>query len=476
MSPWSSGDLFETRDWQERNERVWTVSDLVRVCATLVEEAFPTVLVEGEVSNVSRPASGHVYFTLKDEAARLPAVLFRSDKRRIPYELQEGAHILCRGRLSIYVQGGRFQLYVSWFEPAGLGRLMAELERLKARLAAEGLFDEDRKRPLPPYPTVVGVVTSPTGAAIRDIVKVTRRRWPARIVLSPATVQGDEAPESIVAALERLVRTVPVDVVICGRGGGSIEDLWAFNDERVVRAVASCPVPVVSAVGHERDWVLTDLAADVRAATPSAAAELVVPDKQEVLARIEALGRRLELHARRLLETRRVRLQLQQQRLEARTTFLLEPRQRLADLEHRLESAIDQTLAGRRHWLSGVSAKLRLLHPQHRIATTRDRIQRARSRLGIAAVSVLATKRRKLALLEGRLQALGPQSVLDRGYSLLLTPDGSPVRTWNQVTEGQRLEARLGRGALTCAVEERHPPKGERNGETPSTDSRLRRP
>ncbi len=267
-------------DGGPQEPKVYGVGEVVRLASRTLEQSFGVVWVEGEISNLKRIASGHVFFSLKDGGAQISAVMFRSDARRVRGKLENGDAVRCRGSLRIYEAQGRFQLYVSRIQPVGLGELMLALEELKAKLAAEGLFDPASKRPIPPAPRVLGVVTSRTGAALRDIIQVAHARSGVRIIVSHTPVQGADAPPRIVAALRRLEARPEVDTIIIGRGGGSVEDLWCFNDERVARAVAACPKPIISAVGHEVDFTLCDHAADLRAATPSAAAELAVPDER----------------------------------------------------------------------------------------------------------------------------------------------------------------------------------------------------
>ncbi len=437
---------------------IWTVSDLVRACSTTLEKRFGEVVVEGEVGSLGRPASGHVFFTLKDEGGQIQAVLFRGDRRKIPFDLQEGQRVRCTGRVAIYVQGGRFQLYVQWFEPVGLGKLLADLERLKAKLQEEGLFDDARKKPLPSYPKVIGVATSATGAAFRDIVKVLRRRWPVTILVSPTQVQGKDAPADIVRSLRALDAQPDVDVIVCGRGGGSTEDLWSFNDESVVRAIAACNHPVVSAVGHERDWVLADLAADARAATPSAAAELVTPHKEEVTERIETLRRRILALTRAAVGTQAGRLASLERRLRQRVILRFEPRQRLSDLSRRLETAIQMEIKSRISRLETLSRALDAAGPIHKTAHQRKRLDDLTTGLTAAMAQSLSERKRKAAYCRGKLESLSPLGVLDRGYSLLTDQQGKPVRTWNDVGLGDRVTARLQQGRLECLVEERFPP------------------
>ncbi|HWM78482.1 MAG TPA: exodeoxyribonuclease VII large subunit, partial [Methylomirabilota bacterium] len=275
--------------------RVYTVSELTAGIKGTLEGTFPAVWVEGEISNLRVPSSGHAYFTLKDEGAQLSAVLFRGRGRRVRFEPEDGMHVLAFGGLDVYAARGQYQLVVELMEPQGLGALQLAFEQLKRKLEAEGLFDEARKRPLPAFPRVIGIVTSPTGAAIRDMLNIIGRRFAdLHILITPVRVQGDEAPGEIVQALLHLQEIANLDVIIVGRGGGSIEDLWAFNDERVARALAVCRVPVISAVGHETDFTIADFVADLRAPTPSGAAELVVREKLAVMETLADLYARLK--------------------------------------------------------------------------------------------------------------------------------------------------------------------------------------
>jgi len=289
--------------------QIYRVSQITAYIKELFDSDYPLqdLWLEGEVSNYSQAASGHVYFTLKDEEAQIRCVMWRSQVERQAYLPQNGEAIIAHGRISVYEAGGRYQLYVDDIQPAGVGLLYLQFEALKERLAAEGLFDAERKRPLPPFPRRLGVVTSPTAAALKDIVNVLRRRYPVvEVVLSPTLVQGDEAPSQIVAAIEALNEHTDVDAIIVARGGGSLEELWAFNDERVARAIYASQVPVVTGVGHETDFTIADFVADVRAPTPSAAAEVAVPDRQELRGMVESWrGRLAHLMRGRIEEERR---------------------------------------------------------------------------------------------------------------------------------------------------------------------------
>jgi exodeoxyribonuclease VII large subunit len=432
--------------------RALTVGQLVRAAHAALDARFGQVWVEGEVSNLKLGSNGHAYFTLKDDEAALPVAMWRSAVERLRFRLADGQCLRVCGRVGIFAKLGRFQLYADRAEPAGLGALMLELEQRKARLREAGLFDPARKRPLPRWPRTVGVVTSPHGAVIHDIVRVARRRARCRILLAPAIVQGPEAPLSLVRALERIVRQGGVDVVIVGRGGGSVEDLWAFNDERLARAVAACPVPVVSAVGHDLDVTICDLVADVRAATPSQAAELAVPDLRAIEASFAALRQRLG----RALER-----------------VVLDARSRLDAARARLGDRLRRIAASRRVRLERVRERLAATHPRARLARDRRRLdllvrrldaharalpRSAHARLGRAVARLDAigralprTARIRLARAAGKLDALSPLGVLERGYAVV-SHAGAVLCDAGQVEPGAELDVRLHRGQLRARV------------------------
>lgn len=368
------------------------------------------VWVRGELSGCKiYPGSGHMYFTLKDESASIAGVMWRSEVQRLRFRPQDGQQVLVWGSIGVYEAGGRYQLYARELEPAGVGALYLQLEELKRKLAAEGLFDPARKRPLPFLPRKVGVVTSPAGAAIRDIITVARRRWPGvHIVLAPAVVQGAEAPPSIVAALGLVAQVPGVDVVICGRGGGSLEELWAFNDEKVVRAIAACPIPVISAVGHETDTTLADFAADRRAATPSNAAELAVP----------------EAAALRLM---------------------------LADDRLRLAQALRRRIQFERGRIDGLLRRATLARPQARVAQGRQRVDELSHRLGLAVRRRLEREQGRLARAATALEAMSPLAVLGRGYAIAFK-DGRVLKE-AAAAPGDRVQVRLRRGLIETRVE-----------------------
>ena len=439
----------------DSERRVYTVSELTGAIKATLEEGFPMMWVEGEISNLRTPSSGHAYFTLKDEGAQISAVLFRGRGRRVRFDLEDGMQVLAFGGLDVYAARGQYQLVVEMMEPKGLGALQLAFEQLRRKLTAEGLFDEARKRPLPAFPRVIGIVTSPTGAAIRDMLNIIDRRFAdLRILITPVRVQGDEAPGEIVEALARLQEVADLDVVIVGRGGGSIEDLWAFNDERVARAIAACRVPVVSAVGHETDVTIADFVADLRAPTPSGAAELVVREK---LAVIEVLG---DLYAR-LKQAILADVGARRERVDflRRRRVLTDPARALRDLYRRLDELQGRLRLGLRagqrqvaHRVALATSALRSRNPLGRIAGTTALLSQLRGRLGAAAGHHVKTSRAQFAEAVGRLESLSPLGVLARGYSVTRRPAGEVLRSAAQVAVGDPLEVLLHRGALGARV------------------------
>jgi len=439
----------------ERERQVYTVSELTGRLKAALEEAFPAVWVEGEISNLRTPGSGHSYFTLKDEGAQISAVLFRGRGRRVRFDLEDGMQVLAFGGLDVYAARGQYQLVVEMMEPKGLGALQLAFEQLKRKLEAEGLFDDGRKRPLPVFPRVIGVVTSPTGAAIRDILNIIGRRFgDLRILIAPVRVQGDEAPAEILQALINLQEVAELDVIIVGRGGGSIEDLWAFNDERVARAIVACRVPVISAVGHETDFTIADFVADLRAPTPSGAAELVVREKLSV---VEAL---MDLYAR-LKQAVTAEIAGYRERVEylGRRRVLTDPARALRDLHRRLDELQGRLRLGLRssqrqvgHRVALATDGLRRSSPLARIAGGAALLTQLSGRLSASAGHSVKVSRSRFAETVGRLESLSPLGVLGRGYSLTRLPSGAVVRSAGQVAVGDPLEILLHRGALGAQV------------------------
>ena len=415
-----------------------SVSDVTRLIRDSLEAQFRDIWIEGEITNLRAPSSGHLYFTLKDEQSQLRGVLFRSGASRLRFTLQEGLVIVARGRISVYEPRGEYQLIVDSLEPKGVGAFQLAFEQLKERLAREGLFDEARKRPLPPFPRTVGVVTSRTGAAVRDIVAVLRRRCPvANILIASVPVQGEGAAEQIAEAITTLSGMPQVEVMIVGRGGGASEDLWAFNEEVVVRAIVQSRVPVVSAVGHEIDVTLADFAADYRAPTPSAAAEAVVPVLDEIVERLGEMSDRLYRVVRTLLE-------MQRHRFERSVGVMRDMRFRVqAHAQHldELRDGLTRTLTER----------LTLLH--------RGMVVRQHALLEQEARRGLLSRRQAVASYMMALDALSPLAILSRGYSVIQAiPSGRIVRLASDVAVGDVVQARLAEGRLLCLVSEVLPP------------------
>jgi exodeoxyribonuclease VII large subunit len=438
------------------NERaVLTVSELSARLRAVLEEQFPAVWVEGEISNFKVYTSGHAYFTLKDETAQLRCVLFRNRTRRIRFEPADGLHVLAFGSIEVYAQRGEYQLVVELLEPRGLGALQLAFEQLKERLQREGLFDPARKRSLPRFPKKIGIVTSPSGAALRDMLRVIGRRFgEIHIVIAPAKVQGDGAAQEVAQGVRELNALGDVDVIIVGRGGGSLEDLWAFNDEMLARTIAASKIPVISAVGHEVDFTIADFVADLRAATPSAAAELVVREKQAVADSVSDLGRRLgAAMVRRLLRAR--------ERLETvrRRRVLTDPRRPLRDLERRVDDAtarlrraVATTVRQAAHRVELGARGLRAQSPTARTLADRRRLIDLSSRLDRGLARQLDRARHRLGGTIGRLDSLSPLAVLARGYSLTRRPSGEIVRSARQVVVGDEVGVLLSEGSLTCRV------------------------
>ncbi len=441
-------------------EGILSVSALTGLIKGTLAEAFPAVWVKGEITGFRRPGSGHLYFSLKDESALLGCVMWKGRAARLPFEPQDGLAVEAFGAVTVYEVQGRYQLVVDEMRPAGLGALLLALEQLKQRLAAEGLFDEARKRPLPRYPSRIGLVTSPSGAAVHDLVRVLRARWPAiGIVLAPVRVQGEGAAREIAEAIARLGRLGGVDLLIVGRGGGSLEDLWAFNEEPVVRAIAACRLPVISAVGHEVDVTLADLVADVRAATPSNAAELAVPDRAEVAHRV-ALGRdRLDRAARQGMDGRRQRVAALTERYGFRRQgeVVGHLQQRVDELLDRLHDALRDRLERARERVEGLAAAYGLREWPRTLEAQREVLDDLREQLDGALVRAGQTRRTLGAALTDRLRALSPRRVLERGYCLVRAADGTFVRVATALAAGQRLTIEFARGEADARVEEVRP-------------------
>ncbi len=409
-------------------ERVYTVSEITLEMRLLIEESFPAVWVEGEVSNFTHHTSGHMYFSLKDERAQLPAVLFKTRAMRLRFRMEDGLLVRAFGRLSLYERSGKYQMIAEEIVPAGMGALELALAQLRERLGKEGLFATARKRPIPRFPRAIGIVTSPTGAVVHDIRRIVLRRFPSvPLVLAPVRVQGEGAAEEIARGIEAMNAWGGVDVLIVGRGGGSLEDLWAFNEERVVRAIVASRIPVISAVGHEVDVTLADLAADVRAPTPSAAAEIAAPDRAEV-------GRRV------------------------------------AHLFGALRQALVRSAQSRRERWARLVKSYGFRMPVHRVREAMQALDEARRRIVVAVGAARERRARDLATLAARLAALSPLAVLERGYAVARRePGGELVRDAAQLAPGNALALTFARGGARARVEEVRRAVGESIESPPKT-------
>lgn len=432
----------------------YTVSALTQAIKDRLEADFSFVWVSGEVSNLRLPHSGHCYFTLKDAQSQLRVVMFRSSLQHLRFRLADSLHIICCGQVTVYEPRGEYQLVAEYAEPLGLGALALAFEELKKRLAAEGLFDERHKKPLPFLPRRLGVITSPSGAAIRDFLQIIHRRFPKlEILIYPVRVQGEGAAEEIVAALDYFNERGDLDVLVLTRGGGSIEDLWAFNEEKVARAIFRSRIPVISAVGHEIDYTIADFVADVRAPTPSAAAMLVVRRQEELQEKLQRAALLLRRHLLTGLERRREQLTLMARRLPDLRRRLTDWRLRLDDRLERLQRLWQQRRLAAAHRLKLATARLHLLSVLRRTEVHRLRLQELQPRLLRSLERELQRQRRHLEQLYLRLQQLNPETVLARGYAIVLSlPERQRLRRASQVRTGQEIAIYLHQGALEGKV------------------------
>lgn len=438
------------------DRHIFTVSQLNREARELLEGQFPWIWVEGEISNLARPGSGHWYFSLKDDRAQLRCAMFRGRNQKLGFTPENGSHVLVRGRISLYEARGDFQLIAEQMEEAGAGALQRAFEELKVRLYKEGLFDADHKQALPGMPACIGVVTSPSGAAIRDILSILQRRFPAiPVIIYPTAVQGKEAAAEIITAIRRAGKRNECDVLIVARGGGSLEDLWSFNDEGVAHAIHQCPIPVVTGIGHEIDTTIADFVADVRAPTPSGAAELVSPDQYEWLQTLGHYQRRLTKLLRDGIKTQTQRLQWLHKRLQQQHPGqqLIQQAQRLDELEQRLQRDIKQQLQQRRLRLDSVHAGLQRHQPLQRISHLNTRYQHIGKRLRQLMQIQLERSRQRLGNNSHALDTVSPLATLGRGYAIVQSLDGTIIRTATAVKNGQQISARLGQGRLNCTVD-----------------------
>jgi exodeoxyribonuclease VII large subunit len=441
--------------------RIWPVRELVGRVRELIEQEYADIWVEGEISNFRPAPSGHMYFTLKDADTQLPIVLFRRQASLLRFRPEDGLHVLVRGRVSIYEQRGQMQLVAETMEPVGAGSLQLAFEQLKERLKAEGLFDADRKQPLPAFPRTVAIITSPTGAVIHDFLNIVARRHSGlNVLLFPVSVQGDQAPAEIESAIASLNAAFLedadlVNVILIARGGGSLEDLAAFNSERVARAIASSALPIVSAVGHETDFTIADFVADLRAPTPSAAAELITEAQHKVAEHIAAQDHRLTRAVRyQLLLARQLLGRMPISRTEARVATLIHRKaQRLDELTSRLEDTLNGQLRTSQSHAAALTASVLDHDPRQAMAQARVRLQAGRHNLHRSAEYLLHAYASRINALNARLHSLSPVAVLDRGYALVLNAQGEVVRSTAQLIVGDQLVTRLADGSFASRVE-----------------------
>ena len=439
----------------QRNRRVFTVATLTAAIRTMLEATYREVWVEGEISNARVWKTGHLYFTLKDTSAQINAVMFRSTVRYLRFTPENGQHVVARGRVSVYEPKGEYQIVCEHLEPQGLGALQLAFEQLRQRLDDEGLFDVGLKRALPALPKKIGIVTSLDGAAVKDILNVLGRRHPnAHVIISPTRVQGEGAAQEIVRALGHLGRLPGVDVIIVARGGGPIEDLWAFNAEPVARAIAAARVPVVSGVGHETDFTISDFVADLRAPTPSAAAELVIAPKDELAARIRRAEGRLRSAVTAGLQRRRHAMHLLENRpgLAGWPTRVAGHGRYTTELTHRLNRVVASTVGRRVRETHTVRLRLEALSLGRQLGRIRARLVSARTHLAHATRQAHTKRATRLRAAAGRLEVLSPLAVLSRGYAVCWTADRSVVREATTVRPGQSVTVTLHEGELDCEV------------------------
>lgn len=440
------------------NNKSISVSELNRQVKSLLEHSFMSLRVTGEISNMVRASSGHWYFTLKDTRAQVRCAMFRGRNAQVRFRPQEGSQVLCTAKVSLYEGRGDFQLIVDSMQEDGQGQLQQAFDKLKARLQAEGLFAQERKRSIPSHPRTVGVVTSATGAALHDILTAFERRYPGmQVNLYPTLVQGTEAADQIVAAISLANRHAEADVLIVGRGGGSLEDLWPFNEERVARAIIASDIPVVSAVGHEVDFSISDMVADLRAPTPTAAAELLSPDHRQIQQRLTQLQQGLQRRFDWQMKRQRERLTALRRQMRHPGDRIREQQQRCDDLEMRLQRAIQRRLELRNQRLTAASARLELQSPVRLLAKQREHLSDLRARLASRIDSLLERRRLQLGQKVGRLNAISPLATLERGYSLTQTDSGELVRHATQLKAGSTVRVRLQSGAFSAEVTDIEP-------------------
>ena len=444
----------DEEEWEEEEEsgpQIFTVSELNGMIRDLLEGEFPLIWIQGEISNFKAHTSGHHYFSLKDKKAQVSAVMFRGFNRQLKFRPEDGMEVLIRGKVTVYEPRGNYQVFCEVMEPLGAGALQVAFDQLKKKLEKEGLFAPEKKRPIPAFPQHVALVTSPTGAAIRDMLNVLGRRFKGlKVTVVPAVVQGAQAPKSLLAGLAAANKLPDLDVIIVGRGGGSMEDLWGFNDEKLVRAIAASPTPVISAVGHEVDFTIADFVADLRAPTPSAAAELVVKNAVEVAESVLVLGRRLELAMAN-------RLQLLSKQVESLSRQLVDPQRRLRDLVLRCDELTERLVASVGSLLKAQTMKLRLLEqrvgsPETSVHQLRERVKSSEVGLQHLMDRILVGRRSEWNRLAAMLESLSPLKVVERGYAIVKSSQGKVIKSVDQLRAGDEVSMRFHQGEAQAKV------------------------
>ncbi len=436
----------------------YSISAISKLIKSKLEGEFPSVWIEGEVSKFMRHSSGHIYITLKDDKAVLDANLWKQKSSVLKFEPEVGMKVLVRGRISSYAPYSKYNLVIEEIEPAGLGALQMRFEQLKKKLSAKRYFDESVKKPIPVFPKVIGVVTSATGAAFKDIARILKRRDPGiKIILAPTNVEGESAKDSIAEAIDDFNAYGNVDLLIVGRGGGSPESLWAFNEEVVADAIHRSKIPIISAVGHEIDFTIADMVADLRASTPSAAAEQSVKERADVIYTVESFGKRMSLALSNLLEIYKSRFvsTVESSVFRYPTRYLEEYRQRVDENFTELVNVLKRNMDNERGSLASLYRHLQILRPENLVRRQKENVANLKSRLAKSISSIVATKERQYAVAGGKLNSLSPLKVLERGYSITVRPNGEVLKDAGQVKEGDSLELRLHKGKLDVEVRKR---------------------
>lgn len=450
----SQNETTLDRNGEQSENHVFSVSELNQLARKLLEDSFSQVWIEGEISNWKPASSGHIYFTLKDADAQIRAAMFKGQARSLKFAPRDGTQVLVRAQVTLYAARGDYQIVVEEMREAGLGALQRKFEELKAKLSKEGLFSDDFKKPLPRWPKKIGVVTSPTGAVIQDILTVLRRRFPGMpVALFPVAVQGDVAPPQIVRAIELANQLKECDVLIVGRGGGSLEDLWAFNDERVARAMFASALPIVSAVGHQTDFTIADFVADVRAPTPSAAAELLSPNTTEILQILRGFENALTQKIRQKIRHETVLFESAQKRLKHPARRLQEMAQRLDEMDARLKRAVQARRQRTQDKFANLSRRLQLQTPHPNVLRLREKLAALQQRMERSVQLNQVSSEQRFKLLVGRLEAISPLATLARGYSMTQKMDGGIVRSDNDVKAGDLIRTRLQEGVIISMVQ-----------------------